>query len=177
MIFLNRVPKRKDILPVYAVIVLMVYGWTILKFSYYVPSWLYFLNLSEILIVFSYSMAVNLLESLSILIGVVTIAAILPQKWFAEMFVARGAGLSILLLGLMMYVANQFNTKGYYPSEIIHWSPIIFVFMGMFVYLIGRITFLRNAVECFADRTIIFLYISIPFSVLAFIVVLMRNLI
>jgi hypothetical protein len=173
----NRIPKQKEILPVYAVIVLLVYGWTILKFSYYVPGWLYFLNLGEILMVYAYSATVNLLESLLVLLGIVAIGTVLPKKWFADAFVARGAALSALVLGLMMYVANQFNYKEYYPSEMIRWFPVIVIVMGVFVYFLGRIKFVCNLIEAFADRAIIFLYISIPVSLLSLIVVVIRNVV
>jgi hypothetical protein len=173
----NRIPKQKEILPVYAVIVLMIYGWTILKFSYYVPGWLYFLNLGEILMVFAYSATVNLLESLLVLLGIVAIGTVLPKKWFADAFVARGVVFSAIVLGLMMYVANQFNYKEYYPSEMIRWFPVIVIVMGVFVYFLGRIKFVCNIIEAFADRAIIFLYISIPVSLLSLIVVVIRNVV
>jgi hypothetical protein len=45
------VPGWGQIVPVYAVIVLIVYGWTITWFSWRFPGWLLFLKASEILIV------------------------------------------------------------------------------------------------------------------------------
>lgn len=173
----DRLPKQKDILPVYAVIVLMVYGWTIYKFNYYLPGWIFFLNIGEVLTVFAYSVTINLFESVVVLLGVITVNVLLPRKWFAEVFIARGTSLSVLVLGLMMYVANQFKTKEYYPSEIIHWLPVILFLMGVFVYFLGRVRFLSNAIELFADRAIIFLYISIPVSVFSLIVVVIRNMV
>lgn len=156
---------------------MMVYGWTIFKFSYYVPSWLYFLNVGEILTILAYSVVVNFLESIFILLIVILVSVLLPRKWFAELFITRGSSLSILLLGLMMYVANQFTTKEYYPTEIIHWLPGILILIGILVYYISQVHFLRTVVEMFADRAIIFLYISIPVSALSFIVVVVRNII
>jgi len=173
----NRIPKQKEILPVYAVIVLLIYGWTILKFSYYVPGWLYFLTIGEILTIIAYSFTVNLLESVLVLLAVVALGVLLPRKWFAEAFIARGASLSVLALGLMMYVANQFNYKKYYPSEVIQWLPVILLLMGVFVYFLGRVKFVCNAIEFFADRAIIFLYISIPISVISLIVIVVRNIV
>jgi hypothetical protein len=172
----SRFPKQKEIVPVYAIIVLMVYGWTILKFNYNLPGWLYYLNLGEIMSVFAYSMATNLLESLVVLFGVVVAGFLLPRKLFSNAFVARAAALSILVLGLMMYIAEQFTTKDYYPAEIIRWGPAILVLIGLAVYMIGRMQFTRKALEFFADRAIIFLYISIPVSIFSLIVVLIRNI-
>ena len=53
----NRLPKFQSLMPVYAVIVFMVYTWTIYTFIRYLPYWLNFLNVSEILAIFSYAMA------------------------------------------------------------------------------------------------------------------------
>ena len=163
-------------MPVYAIIVLMIYGWTILKFNYNLPGWLYYLNLGEIMSVFAYSMVTNLLASLVVLVGVVVAGFLLPRKLFSDAFIARGAALSVLVLGLMMYIANQFKTKDYYPAEIIRWSPALLVLIVLVVYIIGRLQFARKALEFFADRAIIFLYISIPVSIVSLIAVLLQNI-
>jgi hypothetical protein len=172
----RRFPGQKEIAAVYAVIVLMIYGWTILKFNYNLPGWLYFLNVGEISSVFAYSMVTNLLESLLVLLGVIAAGVLLPKKWFSDAFIARGASLSILVLGLMMYIASQFITKEYYPAEIIRWAPIILIGIGLIVYLIGRIPPVRKALEFFADRAIIFLYVTIPVSIVSLIAVLAQNI-
>ena len=172
----SRFPKQNEIAAVYAVIVLIVYGWTILKFNYNLPGWLFFLNVGEILGVLAYSMVTNLLESIVVLLGVIAAGVLLPRKWFSEAFIARGASLSILVLGLMMYIAGQFSTKEYYPAEIIRWTPAILVLIATVVYLLGRLQFTRQAIEFFADRAVIFLYISIPVSVLSLLTVLIRNI-
>jgi hypothetical protein len=171
----SRIPKLDELVPVYAVIVLMIYGWTILKFNYSLSGWIYFLNLGEIMGIFAYSMVINLFESMFVLLGVIAAGVVLPRKWFGEAFIARGASLSILVLMLMMYIASQFSGKQYYPADIIRWSPAILVLIGLVVYLLGRVQFIRNAIEFFADRAIIFLYISIPVSFLSLVIVLIRN--
>jgi hypothetical protein len=171
----KRLPTQKEVTPVYAVIVIMIYGWTILKFNYFMTGWLYFLNIGEIVNVFTYAMTVNLLESLVVLLGVATIGFILPRKWFADAFVARGAGFSVLILALLMYVAEQFEAKDYYPADIIRWFPFILFLMLLFVYILGRVQVTRKAIEFFADRAIIFLYVSLPLSGVSLVAVLLRN--
>jgi len=173
----SRFPKQKEVLSVYAVIVLLVYGWTILKFNYNLPGWLYFLNIGEILSVFSYSMTTNLLESLLVLFGVIALSFVLPRKWFADAFVARGVLLSVLVLGLMMFVASQFSTKAYYPADIIRWLPAHLILIALVVFFAGRSGLVNKSLEWFADRAIIFLYISIPVSLVSLIAVLMRNIV
>ncbi|MGH9786042.1 MAG: hypothetical protein ACRD88_17875, partial [Terriglobia bacterium] len=155
----KRLPSRAELAPVYAVIVMMVYSWTILWFYYNLPGWLGFLNFGEVIGIFAYSMTTNFLESLAVLAGIVLCAVILPRRWFSDAFVARGAALAMLVLGLMMYIAKQFETKEYYPAELIRWSPALLAVAFVLVFLLGRVMFLRKAIEFFADRAIIFLYI------------------
>ncbi|MEW6400363.1 MAG: hypothetical protein AB1649_01115 [Chloroflexota bacterium] len=170
----SRLPKQKEIASVYAVIVLMIYGWTIFKFNYNLPGWLYYLNLGEIASVLAYSLVTNLLESLMVVFGMVVVAVVLPKKWFLDAFVARGTVVSILILALLMYVASQFKTLDYYPSEIVRWSPVLLVLIAVIAYLLGRVSFTRRMLELFADRALIFLYITIPLSVVSLVVVLFR---
>lgn len=152
----------------------MIYGWTILRFNYNLPGWLYFLTLSEIGSVFAYSIVTNLLESLLVIVCVIAAAAMLPRKLFLDAFVARGVVFCTLVLALMMYIASQFTTKQYYPSEIIRWSPVLLIVFALIAYLLGRVSFTRKALEFFADRAIIFLYITIPISLISLVVVLFR---
>jgi hypothetical protein len=172
----SRIPPREQILAVYAVIVLMVYTWTIQWFNYNLPAWLGFLTAGEVLGIFAYAMANNFLESLLALAAILAFGAVLPRSLFRDAFVARGAGLAALTLGFMMYAARQFSTKEYYPAELVRWTPAILAAILVLVFLLGRVKYLRLPVEFIADRAIIFLYISIPVSVVCVIAVLIRNL-
>jgi len=169
-------PSRAQIAQVFALIVLMVYSWTIVWFSYKVPSWLYFLNLGEITTVFAYSLATNLAESLAVLCGPVALSLVLPRKWFHDVFVARGGTLAIAGLAYMMYVASQFTSKDGYPTLTLKpWSlAVVLVLIAVLVYLAGRSRLVRGIVEGIADRATIFLYIYMPLSVLALLLVLFR---
>ena len=60
-------------------------------------------------------------------------------------FVARGAALSVMGLGWMMRIAQQFSTKDYYPAELIRWSPALLLGIFVVVYFLGRVAFLRKA--------------------------------
>jgi len=172
----SRLPSRDKIIPVYAVIVVMVYTWTILRYYYNIPAWLGFLNLGDLLGIYAYSTATNFLESLVVLAGIILFSMVLPRRLFLDAFVARGSALAILVLALMMTIAEQFNTKQFYPAELIRWTPAIMAAILVVVYFLGNVVFLRKAIEFIADRAIIFLYITIPVSVLAILVVLLRNL-
>src|SRR5512140_447536 len=102
--YLSKIPTWQQIVPVYAVIVLVIYTWTILWFFWKLPSWTFFLNVGEMLTMLAYSLATNFAESLLVLCGPLVLGLVLPRKWFSEVFVARGAALSLAGLGYMMFL-------------------------------------------------------------------------
>lgn len=157
----------------------MVYAWTLLWFFWKVPSWLYFLNAGEILTALAYSLATNFAESLVVLCGPLFLALVMPAKWFRDVFVARGAMLSIAGLGYMMYLANQFTDKSGYPSESLRpWTLLLVAAaIAVLVYIFGRIALLRRILEAIADRISIFVYVLVPLSIISVLVVIIRSLV
>ena len=176
MAIFNRLPKVAQIAAVYAVIVFTVYSWTLLWFFWKYPSWLYFLNIGEILTVLAYSLATNFFESLVVLIAPLAVTVILPKKWFYDAFVARGVALVLPILGYMMYIAFQFESKLDYPTEALNWAPVILAVTLLLVFVVGRVGFLRKVIEVFADRATIFIYLTIPLSLISVLVVVVRML-
>jgi hypothetical protein len=170
----NRIPKREQIAAVYSVIVLVIYTWTMLAFLWRVSGWLYFLNIPEILIALGNTLAVNFLESLMVLIVPVVLAVILPKKWFADAFVARGVTLVLPLLIYMIYVAYQLEDTDAldYPNMVLNLAPVVFIASLVLAFFIGKISIIRKAIENFADRSIIFLYISIPASIISVLMII-----
>lgn len=160
----------------YSVIVFTVYSWTLLWFFWKYPSWLYFLNIGEIITVLAYSLATNFFESLVALLAPLALAVILPKKWFCEAFVARGIALVLPILGYMMYIAFQFESKLDYPTQELNWAPAVLVATLLLVFIVGRVSFLRKALEFFADRATIFIYLTIPLSLISVMVVVIRML-
>lgn len=175
---LGRFPRWAQIIPVFGVIVLVVYTWTLMWFFWEVPSWLYYLRTVELLSLLAYAFATNLAESLVILGGIVALAVILPQKWFREVFVARGAAVSIAGLGCAIFLAEQFTDKNIYPAFWLRIPTllVVAVAIGVLAYLCGRIRLVRRFLEAVADRVSIFAYIAAPLGVLSWIVVGIRML-
>lgn len=104
----------------------------------------------------------------------VLLTVLLPKKWFLDGFISRSVTMVIMGLAYMMYLANLFQGKEDYPSAEIQLAPIILLAILLAVFLIGRISILRKLIDGFADRAIVFLYISIPLSFLCLLVVLMQ---
>jgi len=172
----SRLPGLQQAASVYAVIVLFVYGWTIYWFLWKLPSWLYFMTAPELLAVFSYSMVMNLLESLCVLLLPVGLSLLLSERWFRDQFVARGVSLSVVLLGFLMYYSNLIAQLAGLPSYL-GWLLLgVFAAAVLIVVVVGKVGFLRRGLEEISERMIIFLYLSIPISAISLIVVMVRNL-
>jgi hypothetical protein len=174
----RRFPRWAQIIPVYAMIAIVVYAWTLLRFFWKLPSWLFFLNGAEILGSLAYLLVVNLAESLTFFCGPLLLALILPKRWFRDVFVARGTALSLSTLGCLMLLAREFNNFREYPELSLPLWQVALAAAGVAVcvYLGGRVALLRRVLEAVADRASIFVYILVPLSLLSVLLVIVRML-
>lgn len=176
MAIFDRIPKRQEITPVYAVISLVLYSWTLLWFFWELPSWLYYLTLPEILTNVAYMFMTNFVESTVLLFGIILLSILLPGQIFSSAFVSRGVSLVVLGLGYMIYLVFQFGDREDYPSHLVRLAPVVFLLAMVIAFWVGRVSFLKKAIEGFADRAIIFLYFLLPISLMSIVVVIFRNI-
>ncbi len=174
---LKRFPPSKSIIPVFAVIVFMIYAWTIVHFLWALPSLFYYLNLGEILAVLSYRILVDLVESLA-MIGVLLVASfVLPPRILRDAFIARGVAASAILIGSVMLFWDRFTAVG---LSLANYAPLwLVVTLGATLglsFLAAKVRFLSAGLEFLSDRFIVFLYILMPLTALALVDVLVRNL-
>jgi len=173
----KRLPKLQDILPVYAVIAVMFAGWTITSFLWKLSAWLLLLNLGEIFTIFSYAIAVNFLESLTILLMLLIASAMLPAHIFRDDFVVRGTILSIGLVGsLMGFVGSEMRFG--MESRLRLWIlPLVVLLLT--VILLGRLPKLpsvRSTAIWLSDRMVVFLFLLVPLFTFLFLYVIVRNI-
>ncbi len=166
----------------FSVIVLINFSWSIGRIFYFLPSWLYFMTILEILPVLAYVLGFALLESLFILFVILGLAFVLPGKLLREKFVPQGSLIAILFgaaaLGLHAVVSRAY---GWSPVQIKIFSPLIvaavvgiaLLVSYLFVHMIAS---LEKVFTALADRVTIFLYIYLPLGVLGLVVVIIRNL-
>lgn len=121
-------------------------------------------------------MVVNLIESALVLLAPVLLSVILPKKWFFERFITKGALLLSLGLGYVMYFDNHLNYQSPFPLTLVYQTPIILAAIVVLVFLVDWIGILDKILIDLSDRLIVFLYISIPVSLISFLVVLIRNI-
>ena len=172
----NKLPSLSQTYPVYAVIVILTYGWTIYWALWELPSWLNYLPLGEIGAVFCYLLATNLVESLIALAGTVLVSLVLPQKWYRDVFVSRGSVLAATVLICIAVFAYHFESPADYFSKFPVYLPWILLLAALLAFLSGWIHILRRGVEIFAENAVIFLFLSVPLSLLSVAVVIVRNL-
>ncbi len=173
----TRLPTFDSILPVFAVISFMIYGWTLVVFLWKVPSWVQFLTFGEIMATLAYSMAACLLESLAAL-GILLLACLLlPAHWMRDVFVTRGSAAALLGLGSVMLFMYRFSLDGYsFLDNLIRWSWTGLAVTLLFSFLAPRLRVVVRAAAWLSDRLIVFLFLLLPISLVSLLVVIYRNI-
>lgn len=172
----SRFPSLKQLAPVYSVIVVAIYGFSIIRFFWRIPSLINYSTVGQVGVIFSYMVVVNLIESLMIICAPIALSMILPGKWFFEQFVAKGILLVSLVLGYFGYISSHINTEEDFPYLLFRWAPLVLALILVLVFLLARIKFLTKILEWVAEQLQVFLLLSLPMSAIALVVVLIRNI-
>lgn len=172
----KKIPPFPEILALYAIIVFLIYGWAILAFFWKVPSWLYFLPLGDIIAILSYTLVSSFFESAILLLIFLLISLILPSKWLADHFVVRG-GLIICILTFWMALLTLV-TLIQLPTgdDLVSFGLAAFLTIGLAIFAADRLSALRKLMIAVSDRSMVFLYVLIPLSVVGILVILVRLL-
>jgi hypothetical protein len=173
---LNKIPRWEKIVPVYAVIVMMIYTWSLFQYFWRLQSWLNFSTLGQVSVIYAYTAVVNFIESALIMLMLVVLSVILPSKWFYDQFVVRGSSLVLFGLGaLMIFVQNIFEDVNT-PSVVLPKLLVAAIIIIALVILVDRISLLKKIMDELANRMTTFLYIWMPITALSLITVLARNM-
>lgn len=170
-----RLPDLKTVLPVYAVLVFVLYGWMTVVFFWKMPAWLFYLNLGEIGVIYSYGVVNEFVESVLYIFLLLMLTAALPASFLKEKFQTRGALIAIFMLGVV-----------YLTSYLIAFQDINRVKAALFalapfgtldvilIWASTKFAFLDRALVSLTDQMITFLYIYAPITAISFLVVLFR---
>lgn len=174
MSILNRFPNRDEILPVYAVGVTFIYSWAIIiLIQDSLPRWSLYFNIFDILVLIAYILFSSFVESLFLISSTIVLYLLLPKKIFAERFILRGTILTTTFLGSIIYY--YVNTQ--LESFVDYRWRVFFVISTLIMFFLGEtIKSVSTLVVGFAEKCIIFLYIYIPLSLVAIVIVVLRNL-
>jgi len=176
-ILFSKLPGRQATLNVYAVIVFLVYSWTLYASFWKVPSWLFFLNAGQILSIYAYSFVVDWVESVLLLSGVILINFLLPSLWWKEKFLARSISFIIIFLGSIILRLHLYRDPDLREEFVLTqktWWLFTSLILGFGIWLLPKMTVWVRALEAFADRCLIFLYIYLPLSIVSIVVIIVR---
>ena len=172
-----RIPDKRNIVTVLAVAMFLVYTWTLFTSFWKLPSWLFFLQVGEILSVYAYAFVVNFIESLVLLLIVLLPAMLLPRKLWTDTFVSRGFALILIVLGSATLHMSLYRTPDtrdtFIQGQFIWWVGTLLLAV-LLTWVAGRVKWLRSALENMADRFVVFLYLYLPLTMLAAVIVLAR---
>lgn len=177
--FRERLPRLREILYVFGGVIFLTYTWAIRGFLYQFSSLRLSHTLGEILAVFSYLMAIALLESLVLISFLIFLGIILPGKWFRDGFAVRGfiatlvAGIGMLTLQYYLYSLDYLMPSMY----VIYFGLGIAVLLCIFLIWISQnAPHLRSFLLALQERLQIFMYLYVPLGVIGLAVVIVRNL-
>jgi hypothetical protein len=173
---LSKIPRLEQIAPVYAVIVMIVYPWTLTRYFWKLSSWLLFASVGDLVGFFAYMVFVNLIESILILLVPIAFSIILPRRWFYDHFVTRSVALVVLGLGFLIYLNRNLHADSVFPLTLVRGIPLAAVGILALTFMVDQVGFIRRILAEVANRLTVFLYISIPVSAIAFLIVLVRNI-
>ena len=176
MDIVKKIPRWEQIIPVYAVIVMMVYVWSLFQYFWRLSNWLNFSTLGQVGGIYVYTVAVNFIESLLILLVLLALSVILPSKWFSEEFVVKGSTLTLLTLGGLMVFNQTLFEDILHPSVLLPKLLAFGAVTAFLMFLFGRIGFLKKTMEEIANRMTVFLYIWMPITAISILVLLVRNI-
>jgi hypothetical protein len=171
----KRFPGWNDVGAVYAVITVFIYGWTLYWFIWNIPSWIYYLDLKELSLILAYSLAVNLLESLFLLLIVLGLFFIFPKKWLGDgTFAFFGGILSILTVTLSYLFISYTESQEIFSSGLLLKYVAGYLMIITASILLSKVIMVSKLISVFADQAKIFLYLTLPFSAASLLVVLVR---
>ncbi len=176
----KRLPHINEMISIFAVISFITYGWTLLAFFWKLPSWLKYLTYGEILTVYSYSLLTNFIESMVFLAFILFWCVILPARFLRDVFILRGTIFAFSLLGAIMFVLGFYTDDnpvlmGTLPAWLV--IPTLSILLMVLLDTLSR--YVRPAAPALlwlSDRLIVFLYINLPLTIFALLVVAVRNL-
>jgi hypothetical protein len=175
LVLKGRVPPWQDLVPVFAVCVLITFSWSIIWFLYKLPSWLSFLSGWSILAILAYGLVFAFLESVAFLLFLVILAILLPRQWLGVAFKTYGT-LIILMLTFWLGLIQSLSTLRLW-SDVRLMTGLFMVLTTVVIasILVRRSTRLCTAISTLAERSTILLYVYIPLSVVSLVIVVARN--
>jgi hypothetical protein len=174
---ISHLPDRRSLIGVYSTAVFLVYSWTLLASFWKVPSWLFYLKVGELLSVYAYALVVNFAESLILLFVMLLPGLFLPRRWWNAKFKILGAIWIAVLLGSIMIRLYTNRAPEYWEDFVYNqwgWWGYTLLLGIVLSFIFSNISWLRKGLETLVDRLVVFLYLYLPLTVVAILVLFVR---
>jgi hypothetical protein len=161
----------------------VVYGYAIYRLFWYIPSWLTYLPVGDILIIVAYMATMALFESLVFLVLIILAAFLFPERYFKNRFVVQGSVVVWIMTIWALVVHEDLNR---YISELNYQEFAVSVLTSLILILISialvsqmfvfRLRWLEKIIGIVAERMTIFLYVYLPLSLVGLVTILIQNI-
>lgn len=172
----NRFPSKNDILLVFTICVLPNHIWSIVNTLRDVPAWIIKMSLWEVIGVISYIQTMVLIESIVFFIGLVSLAIMLPARFFREKFLVRSSILMLfaVVTALIVHLTTGIrNTSLYF---LIFLTIMILIFFIWHNFLKISHNQLKTWLALIYDRFMVLSFFYILIDLFCIFVVIFRNL-
>jgi hypothetical protein len=161
----------------FAVAAFFVHSWSIRGFLHEFPSFINYFSTAAILAILAYMMAVALVESVLVTIGLIVTGAIVPRKWFKEAFV-RSSFITILvgvIAMLKLEDALLVDTRSL-PSWSFYltWAVVAAGSLIILLALAYSVRPFQDAIQFLVERISLLGYLYIFLGLIALVVVAIR---
>ena len=171
----DRLPDIKTVLPVYAVLVFMLYGWMTIVFFWKMTAWLFYLNLGEIGIVYSYGVFNEFVESVIYIFLLLMLTVALPPSFLRDKFQTRGTLIASFFLGVVYFMSYLIAFQEVNRLKAALFSLVVFGVLSMLLFWMSmKFSFVEKSLIFMTDQLKIFLYVYAPITVISTFVVLFR---
>jgi hypothetical protein len=172
----QRLPATPDLLSVAGFVMLIAFSWTLLGAFNRLPSWILMFTLPELVGILSYALMISLFDSLLVMAAILIAAFVLPPGWLSRDFLAKGGVLVLALMGSPALF--HFMGQNFYEVSSAALLPAVFlvIVLAIALFLLLRIRPFWRMMALLVERSRIFLYIYLPLSLLAIVIVILRNI-
>ena len=170
-------PTKHDLFITFGLILFFVHSWAIYRYLYEIPSFLLYMNITQIISIFAYMMAFAFIESILTCTIISGLCSILPVKNSWVGFVPRA--FCMLIVAILVSINFMDTLPSKYPG-LNFLLFRMFIAAGIFIILLLIIYFLKPVqrfVVFVAEQVSVMVYIFTPIGVISIFVVLFRILI
>ena len=112
-----------------------------------------------------------------VLLVLIFLGATLPARFLRDRFVAQGNMVMLLTSGWAIVVRyNMATILSWTLATLFFWAALYLASIGVFYVLIHRYNRLEEAINSFAERLTVLLYVYIPITCLSVLIVILRNI-